>query len=394
MTHERSSSRLLDHALSAWDYGFEALKQCSALSQLDAKDGRAYFGDEPLFANHGRLHVLAMGKCAHHLARAAIDRLGHLIVGGFVVSQADQRLKPPWIQSHGGHPSPNGKSVKTAEKLCHWLEALKPSDQLIILMSGGASAMVERPAPGWSLDELARARMDDLSAGMPVDRINHRAAARSQTKNGGLARRTACPWRQLTINDVGDGVDGLVSSGPFLGLCGRDITLANHRTAAVHAIYCLERQGYRVWSGPTLYGEARQVGAKLHVPDGYDALVQSGETTVRGPYHGMGGRNLELVGGWIEASKQTTDWAIVSGSSDGFDGNSQAAGAYWTSADSVDHRALALAMAEHNTAPWFQSADRLLKKKASISHVGDLLILVRAENRFHDSWPIANRRSG
>jgi glycerate-2-kinase len=179
---------------------------------------------------------------------------------------------------------------------------------------------------------------------------------------------------------VGDGVDGLVSSGPFLGLFGHDITLANHRTAADHAIDCLERQGYRVWSGPTLEGEARHTGAKLCIPSGYNALVQSGETTVSGPYHGLGGRNLELVGGWIEASTQTADWAIVSGSSDGLDGNSQAAGAFWTSSDSVDQPGLRRAMAEHNTAPWFRSADRLLAKKASVSHVGDLLILVCAEN--------------
>jgi len=359
--------------------GLEGLEQHTHLIPLEVDTaGAIWFGERLLFNQSGGLHVLAIGKCAAQLALAATLRLGDVIVGGFIVGQSNESLGSVWSSGTGGHPRPNLLSVDTGKRLCAWLEVLKPSDQLLVLMSGGGSAMVEVPAADWSIERLAEARIKDLEAGLSIDRINRRAAQRSLIKDGGLARRTACPWRQLTLNDVGDAPDGLVSSGLFLGLDGQDVTIANHRTAADCATRYLRSVGFRVWEGGTLDGEARVTGAQLDLPDGYTALVQSGETSVGGPYAGRGGRNLELVGGWIEAANLTSDWAIVSGASDGLDGSSGAAGAYWSSTDPIDKATLRQALIEHNTAPWFRSAGRLLTKTAPSSHTGDLLILLRS----------------
>ena len=381
MRKDEASTGLLSHALNAWETAHLKLEQRNNLNPLRCHDdGQISFADEPLFTAPQGVHVLALGKCAHTLALSASQRLGSRLVGGFAIDHTHDRLQPPWITATGGHPKPTIHSLKSAQRLCDWLEALKPSDRLLVLMSGGASAMIELPAPGWSLSTVAQARMDDLAAGLSIDQINHRAAKRSLLKDGGLARRTPCPWRQLTVNDVADGCDGLVSSGPFLGLKGDDISLASHQTARRYATEHLETNGFRVWQGPTLTGEARRVGANLSIPEGYNALVQSGETTVLGPYDGLGGRNLELVGGWISSRANSGDWVIVCGASDGQDGNSQSAGAYWSSTDVVDYASLDHAMRRHNTAPWFESAGRLLKKNRSASHTGDLLILLRAPN--------------
>ena len=379
MNSEVSSNLLLHQSLRAWERGLDGLRQFSNLNPLKVDStGAVWFGERQLFHQSGGLHVLAIGKCAAHLALAVTQRLGDTIVGGFIVGESNASLGSIWMSGVGGHPVPNLQSLATGTRLCAWLEALKPSDRLLVLMSGGGSAMIEVPAADWSLGSLAKARLKDLEAGLSIDQINRRAAHRSLIKDGGLARRTACPWRQLTLNDVGDAPDGLVSSGPFLGLDGQDVTIANHQTAADCAARYLRSVGFRVWEGTTLEGEARVAGAQLDLPVGFNALVQSGETTVCGPYIGRGGRNLELVGGWIEATSMAPDWAIVSGASDGLDGSSGAAGAFWSSNDSVDHASLRQALIEHNTAPWFQSAGRLLTRTGSSSHTGDLLVLLRS----------------
>jgi len=375
-----SSQPLHADALKSWRAGMRGLEQASELTGLAYADsGTLTWSQQPLFYRVNRLHVLALGKTAHQLARAATLRLGGRIETGFAVTLTGKSLGRPWSVFRGGHPTVTRESLIAGAALQQWLADLGPNDHLLVLMSGGASAMVEIPSPGWSLERLAQARAQDLSAGLSIVHINQRAAQRSLSKDGRLAHRTPCAWKQLTLNDVGDAVNGCVSSGPFLGLNGDGLTIANHRTAARAATHQLTALGYRVFQAPTLKGEARSVGAGLNIPKGYNALVASGETTVVGPYQGVGGRNLELVGGWILDGQPPPSWSLVSGAADGCDGNSGAAGAYYSSDDQPELGALKAAMERHDSGTWFAKSARLLTLSEPVSHTGDLLVLVSSK---------------
>ena len=61
---------------------------------------------------------------------------------------------------------------------------LNPNDHLLVLMSGGGSAMMEVPASGWDLAGLAQQRLSDLKKGYTIEEINQRASARSCSKTG------------------------------------------------------------------------------------------------------------------------------------------------------------------------------------------------------------------
>jgi glycerate 2-kinase len=377
-SEQASCEALLGRALLAWRSGLSAQRPDRLLADLRvATNGEIWLGPKQLFGSGGAINLLVLGKSALALATAASDRLGASLKEGLLVQAKASDLGARWTCYVGGHPRADELSEHAGRKVLAWVQGLDPNDRLLVLMSGGASAMMELPAEGWSLARLADARLADLEAGMPIEKINHRAAGRSQLKDRRLAQACACPWRQLTINDVGDAADGLVSSGPFLGLEGQDVQLANHRSAATAAAAFLRHRGWRVRLGETLSGEAKLVGASLPALEPGQALVLSGETTVEGPYHGRGGRNLELIAGWLLQRPDTGPWALVSGAADGLDGSSGGAGAAACSDWLSNLDGLADSLARHDTAPWFGANQRLLPAHSPESHIGDLMVMLR-----------------
>ena len=372
---------LLRDGLAAWRASLAELERRSSLASLTwHPPNQLTYDGAVVFSGCDQVHVLTVGKAACQLARAASARLGDRLAGGLVVhlaSDPTSGLDARWQRVPGAHPAPDDTSLAAGEAVMRWLVQLNPSDHLLVLMSGGGSAMMEVPASGWDLAGLAQQRLSDLNRGYTIDAINQRASARSALKDGRLARLVPCPWRQLTLNDVSDAPDGCVSSGPFLGLSGSDLQIANHLTARQAAMHALAERGYRVASGDTLKGEAQRAGARLPDAGEWDALVLSGETVVTGPYSGRGGRNLELIGGWLLRQHHPAQWALIAGSTDGADGSSGAPGAYFSSRDVIDRASLERALARHDTAPWFAQRGRLLPAHHAASHTGDLVILIR-----------------
>ena len=233
MNSPMSEQATLELAVAAWRAGLEALRPKNVLASLDfGAEQNVTLGDVVLFERSSALKVFALGKTARGLALAAQDQLGGLIVDGLVIDGEGVALGEPWRCLSGGHPRADDRSLRCGQAVLDWVLGLDPDDHLLVLMSGGASAMMELPANGWTLEATARARLADLEAGMTIESVNHRAAKRSLLKDGGLAKVSPCAWQQLTINDVVDGPDGLVSSGPFLGLNGQGHRLANHTSAA------------------------------------------------------------------------------------------------------------------------------------------------------------------
>ena len=344
---------------------------------------------------------------------------------------------PTTVEWHdGGHPSPNAESVVAAEVALRLAAAARTRDEkVLVLLSGGASALLAAPAEGISLEDK-RATSEVLTlAGCPIQSVNCVRRHLSRIKGGQLAL-AAGRCLTLAISDVHHPEDSPcdIGSGPTMpdpttytdalsvlrdcdgisasvrahldrGAAG-DLpetpkpgdprladsswqVLANRRTAMLGAEHEARRLGYHVRVvGPATHGEARDAGrmfAELALATqplaGAMCVIGSGETTVSVRGHGRGGRNQEFVLGAAEFLAGQADVLFASMGTDGIDGPTDAAGGVVTGATSGDARAMgrrvADVLARNDAYTLLAALDDLIEWGPTLTNVGDLHILLR-----------------
>ena len=339
----------------------------------------------------GPVHVVAVGKAAATMARAACEFLGPRVAGGVVIApvEAEMCTVGDLHSFRGGHPVPTDGSERGARAVAQLVDTLGTDDLLLCLISGGGSALMTFPPPGVSLSDVRETTDLLLRAGATIDELNCVRKHLDRLKGGRLAR-LAAPAKvlALVLSDVlGDHPD-VIASGPLspdptkfsdaLGIvdhhrvrdripapaleyleCGRrgevpespgpdapcfadvDVRIVgSNRMAARAALEEAERRGYRTrLLSTTLSGEASEVGRMLaaqglDIQDGRGpitppaCLIASGETTVNVRGRGIGGRNQELVLGAALALDGRGPLLVASMGTDGIDGASYAAGAF------------------------------------------------------------------
>jgi glycerate-2-kinase len=346
--------------------------------------------DDTLYAGETNLsltwppHVVAIGKAAGRMAATLDEILDGRIASGIVAAPAlpAARLKN-FHYFEAGHPYPNPESVAAAAAALERVSKLGPSELVIFLISGGGSALFEKPLdPKVSLRDLVEFNRVLVTCGLPIEQINVLRKHVSAVKGGRLAE-AAHPARQWTlyVSDVPDDLPSMVASGPTmpddstLDECYRlaeennliprlpqpirerfkDHTLKetpkpgdacfrmseytcllSNREAVEAARNALELQGFicEVDSGEC-DADYREVAdrnlaaldalAEKH-PGKPVALVVGGEVTCKVTGSGMGGRNQAFV--LYAAEKiEHQDRVLLSAGTDGRDGNSPSSGA-------------------------------------------------------------------
>jgi hydroxypyruvate reductase len=163
--------------------------------------------------------VLAFGKAANSMAAALDEILSGQVEAGVVVSPAEPTKKLENFRYFvGGHPYPNAGSFEGAEAALELVSGLAPDDSVIFLVSGGGSALLEKPIdPAISLGDLIELNRVLVGCGLPIEQINVLRKHLSAVKGGRLAGR-AHPARQLTIfiSDVPEHLPSMVASGPTM----------------------------------------------------------------------------------------------------------------------------------------------------------------------------------
>ncbi len=338
----------------------------------------------------GRLVVVAVGKAAVPMAAAAEERLGARLDAGLAVTSAGASplaLGRVLVRT-AGHPIPDARGLAAAAEVEALARGLGADDLLLVLLSGGASALLPAPAEGVTLEEKARTTSLLLRAGATIHELNAVRKHLSRLKGGGLARAGA-PARvvALALSDVvGDDLS-TIGSGPTVpdpttfaqalevlerravadavpravrerfaaGARGelaetakpgdaafrraRTLVIGGGRTSVLAAAREARRRGLRPQILTTrLEGEAREVARVLvailrerveAAPRGGPAvcLLAGGETTVTVRGAGQGGRNQELAVAAAQALDGFPAAAVVASlASDGVDGASDAAG--------------------------------------------------------------------
>ncbi|HYD13044.1 MAG TPA: DUF4147 domain-containing protein [Allosphingosinicella sp.] len=337
--------------------------------------------------------VLAIGKAAGAMARVAEARYPG--VGGIAVVPHGWDADLATIElRHAGHPVPDEHSVEAAERLLELADA----GGALVLLSGGASALASLPGEGLTLANKQAITGALLRAGAPIGELNCVRRHLSRIKGGRLPAALT-----LAISDVvGDRPED-IGSGPtvadpttvadaraILDRYGLDAPLTETAKAVpgefrlvasaadllAAAAADAERVGYRPVLLGQCAGEARDLG-RAHaeiartLPPG-SALISGGELTVTVTGTGRGGPNLEYALAAATGLGDRPDIQGLAADSDGLDGNSGAAGAFFSGADAAG----AGALATNDSAGWFTSADGLFAPGPSGTNVSDLRIIL------------------
>jgi hydroxypyruvate reductase len=319
----------------------------------------------------GRMLVLAVGKAAVPMARVAeaggYDRLEGLVVAPHGFPDRPRRL--PMV--YAGHPVPDQASEAAAQRLLDLAAGAGEDDLVLVLLSGGASALASAPGPGLTLAGKQAVVRSLLRSGAPIAEINCVRRHLSAIKGGRLAA-TAFPARTVTlaVSDVVGDVPQAIGSGPtvadastiaqaveILARYGvRDPgagwsetpkpgdprlerssykIVGSNRDATAAAAEAARRLGYEPVLLGEAEGEAREVGA-AHARraleragrGGRFAMISGGELTVTITGPGRGGPNQEYALALALGLAAEPGVHALACDTDGVDGTEQAAGAF------------------------------------------------------------------
>jgi hydroxypyruvate reductase len=159
--------------------------------------------------------VVAAGKAAGAMARAAVELLGDRVSGGIVVTKDDHDPGPEILETvFASHPEPDERGVEAARKIRELAESLGENDLLLALVSGGASALLADPAPPIELADLKGLTGDLLKSGAHIGEINTVRKHVSVLKGGGLVRLASpAPTVALLLSDVVGDEPSSIASG-------------------------------------------------------------------------------------------------------------------------------------------------------------------------------------
>jgi hydroxypyruvate reductase len=338
-----------------------------------------------------RLAVLAIGKAAPSMLRGAREVLGSRI-GPVLVVTTGHAVTPDagseWLVA--SHPVPDARSVAAGHRVLDFLAALPPADPVLLLISGGASSLVEVPRADVSLAEIRALNETGLRSGFDIGRLNAERTRLSAIKGGGLTRALGRrPALALFISDVpGDdpAVIGSGLAGPLDGDGVRRLIAANVEAAMQAAAAQARAWGLAVAvAGTRFSGEAAEVGVQCarRVLDAYTELsVAGGESVVRLPPNpGRGGRNQQLALAAAFEIRGDPERLVMAVGTDGIDGPTEDAGGL---VDGQSCQRMARAGLDAATALAGADAGRALEAAGDLvttgptgTNVGDLVLALR-----------------
>lgn len=368
-----------DPAIAAFLAGVAACDG-SKVVQAQVRTGALddWFGDR---YHPEALDVLAVGKAAPAMvwglvgAKAPFRGLGVAVQGS--------RL-PDLEGFHwhvGEHPVPGPGSFAAGRAVQDWLLALPEGRPLLVLLSGGASSLLELPADG---DEagLVTAWQEDFRAGLDITALNERRAARSALKGGGLARLAGDrPVRVWILQDTPH--PAVVGSGPFWDGRVPHTVLADTDAMVQAAGQALASLGYAVYQHPTRIGgpvgeavPAFLRGLDMLPADRPMALVGGGEVTVALPPGAPPGGRCQHAALVAARRIAGTDTLFLAAGSDGVDGTTREAGA-WADGDTWQEGA-AEALVAFDAHSHLDRLRQTLRTGAQATNVNDLWVALRS----------------
>jgi glycerate-2-kinase len=325
------------------------------------------------------IYLVGFGKASVGMTSAVCDSV-KVAKGVVVTSDPDNKVEDDNVITFvGGHPIPSQISIDGADEILKTIKMCGEDDLLIVLISGGGSALLCKPRVG--LKEIQVTTDLLLHSGADINEINTIRKHLSMVKGGQLVKDVSCTVVSFIISDIVGDPMSFIASGPTYpdsttykdaqgvlkkynlwgeipidvkmviseGINGKipetlkkgnlvfnnvfNFIVANNEIACKAAKVKSEELGYNVMILTTsLTGEAKDIGrflvgkAKNYLSHGKKfVFISGGETTVTIKGNGRGGRNQEMILGSIE-ELDGSDLVFASFATDGIDGKSDAAG--------------------------------------------------------------------
>ena len=373
------------------------------------------------FHPQGRVFLVAAGKAAWQMAHAALAELGR-VDGGIVITKYGHVRGPlPGVTCcEAGHPVPDDNSFAATQRALALVSGLRADDTVLFLLSGGGSALFEKPL--LPAEELQAITQELLACGADIVEINTIRKRLSAVKGGRFARLCApAQVFSIVLSDIlGDPLD-MIASGPAVpdtSTCGQAIAIAEkyHLRLSTAAQELLRQETPKALTNVTtritgsvrelcpaaapacgalgyepvlltdrLCCEAREAGSFLgsvvrtHAGGGRKlAYIAGGETVVHLTGKGLGGRNQELALAAAPALAGLKHCCVFSVGSDGTDGPTDAAGGY---VDGETEAALRAAgrdvyrtLADNDAYHALQAVGGLIRTGATGTNVNDVAV--------------------
>ena len=369
----------------------------------------------------GRILLVAVGKAAWQMAHTAVTTLGRVDAGIVITKYGHVRGPIPGVTCYeAGHPVPDENSFAATEKVLTMVQNLTDKDTVLFLLSGGGSALFEKPLiPGAELREITNSL---LAGGADIVEMNTIRKRLSAVKGGRFALACA-PAKifSIVLSDIlGDPLD-MIASGPAVpdsstGEQAIAIARKYRLPLSKEANACLTQETPKVLNNVTtqitgsvrelskaaadacrtlgytpilltdrLCCEAREAGSFLgsialtHAGQGQKlAFIAGGETIVHLTGNGSGGRNQELALAAAPELSGLSGCCVFSIGSDGTDGPTDAAGGYTdgdTCASLAAHGLNVFTVLQNNNAyPALKAVDGLIITGATGTNVNDVSV--------------------
>ena len=372
----------------------------------------------------GKLILVAAGKAAWQMAKAASDVLGKKISTGIVITKYEhvKGALPDIKCFEAGHPVPDDNSFQATAEALKLVSQLSRQDTVLFLLSGGGSSLFEKPlVSGAELQDITKQL---LACGADITEINTIRKRLSAVKGGKFAKLCA-PAKVFSIilsDIIGDPLD-MIASGPAypdstttadaraivdkyqLHLSPDAEALLQEETPkkldnvttlvtgsvkqlCKAAMKASKDLGYEPrFLTASLTCEARDAGSFLAsiARDNQDsdhsiAYICGGETVVHLTGHGKGGRNQEIALSAAAGIAGLKDTAVFSFGSDGTDGPTDAAGGYvdGTTAGALAKNELKIAqvLQENDAYNALKKVEGLVMTGPTGTNVNDLTVLL------------------
>ncbi|TNF20144.1 MAG: DUF4147 domain-containing protein [Rhodobacteraceae bacterium] len=403
-------------ARALFDAAVEAADPAIALRRALAR--------HPLPNPKGALHLIAIGKAAPAMLKEALNHVARPCEALAVTHYENPMVVPKAEVLRAAHPVPDEAGLRAGQKIMRRLDRLGPKDAVVVLVSGGGSALVLAPVEGVSLADKAAVSRLLLGAGLDIVQMNLVRQQLSELKGGGLLRHAApAPVTAYLLSDViGDDLRA-IASGPTVGPIGtraeaaailKEAGLWDACPESVRAHLSKEgdapatpacdnhligsnRKSLEAMQAAASGLEARIVSDALvgdvaeaarfvlqeaaKAPrDRPVALIFGGETTVTLLGDGRGGRNQELalrVALGAAEHDLPEPWLFMSAGTDGRDGPTDAAGGIVDARTAAAMGPDAQALLDNNDShEALRRADALLITAATGTNVADVQVFL------------------
>jgi len=358
------------------------------------------------------LHIIGIGKAAWLMAKIASDIFSGNFQSGFVITKYKHKLAdiPNFEIWEAGHPIVDENSLAATKRLIEFYGNLTGNDRIIVLLSGGGSALCEKPKTGISLEKLQEINSQLINSGADIKEINAIRKYLSDVKGGKIAK-TLFPTKidcfilsDVVGNDLSAIASGLFNSHydspqeitriiqtrkldlpkiPFdqcvvtnvkSKIIG-DVSLLCQIAKEIFREHNLSVKIVRDNVTENLHNFRNEIVQKI-IQRKRGVYIWGGEVVLEVSGNGLGGRNMHLTLSLYDVVKKYTDITFFALGSDGTDGPTDFAGALINSETKFTEKTYNRFLADFDSYHAFYAIDNLLRVAPIGINMNDLYVLI------------------